>query len=252
MNQSTMNGQTVLITGASKGIGAAIAERFASMNTQMNIVLHYYQSHDAVNDIAERCRHYGAHVHTISADLRSLEELKVMKQTLESMQVYPDILVNNAGVSHYGLLSVVSEDIWDNLMSINLKGTFLCTQLFMSHMVQQKYGRIINISSIWGLTGASCEVAYATSKGGIHAFTKSLAKELAPSFITVNAVAPGAVHTAMMKDFTAEERKSLEEQIPMGRLATPQEIASLVYYLALPESAYMTGQVLSPNGGWVT
>ncbi|MNM76637.1 3-oxoacyl-[acyl-carrier-protein] reductase FabG [compost metagenome] len=119
-------------------------------------------------------------------------------------------------------------------------------------MVRRRFGRIINVSSIWGMSGASCEVAYSAAKGGVNAFTKALAKELAPSQVTVNAVAPGAVQTDMMASFEEAELRRLEEEIPAGRLATPEEIASLVYFLALPESGYITGQIISPNGGWIT
>lgn len=242
--------QTVLITGASRGIGAAIAERFASVG--MNVVIHYLQSHEAANEVARSCMKYGAKVLTVSADISSKEQIGKMKEKLEQKGMFPDIIVNNAGISHYGMLSDVSEDEWDQVLSVNLKGTFLCTQLFMEHMVQQKYGRIINVSSIWGISGASCEVVYSTAKGGINAFTKALAKELAPSGITVNAVAPGAVETVMMSGFKDDERAAIENEIPAGRFALPNEIASLVYFLALPESGYITGQIISPNGGWVT
>jgi 3-oxoacyl-[acyl-carrier protein] reductase len=242
--------QTVLVTGASRGIGAAIAERFASVG--MNVVIHYLQSHEAANEVARSCMKHGAKVLTVSADISSKEQIGKMKEKLEQKGMFPDIIVNNAGISHYGMLSDVSEDEWDQVLSVNLKGTFLCTQLFMEHMVQQKYGRIINVSSIWGISGASCEVVYSTAKGGINAFTKALAKELAPSGITVNAVAPGAVETVMMSGFKADERAAMENEIPAGRFAFPDEIASLVYFLALPESGYITGQIISPNGGWVT
>ncbi|MNP50790.1 3-oxoacyl-[acyl-carrier-protein] reductase FabG [compost metagenome] len=137
-------------------------------------------------------------------------------------------------------------------MDINLKSVFLCTQIFIPHMISQRFGRIINVSSVWGITGASCEVAYSASKGGVNAFSKALAKELAPSGVTVNAVAPGAVKTDMMADFNAEELRLIEQEIPVGRLGNPEEISSLVYFLALPESGYITGQVISPNGGWLT
>jgi len=133
-----------------------------------------------------------------------------------------------------------------------LKGAFLTTQQFMKPMIRQKYGRIINVSSIWGISGASCEVVYSTAKGGINAFTKALAKELAPSGVTVNAVAPGAVDTQMMAGFDTSEKTAIENEIPVGRFGQPHEIASLVYFLALPESGYITGQIISPNGGWYT
>lgn len=244
------NEQTVLITGASRGIGAAIAERFASVG--MNVVIHYMQAHEAANEVARRCIGRGAKAMTIAADISSREQLERMKEKLQKHGMMPDILVNNAGISHYGMLTDVTEEEWDRVMNVNLKGTFLCTQSFMADMVSRKYGRIINVSSIWGISGASCEVLYSTAKGGLNAFTKALAKELAPSGITVNAVAPGAVETEMMATFEGEERDAIRNEIPAGRFAQPDEIASLVYFLALPESSYITGQIISPNGGWVT
>jgi len=242
--------QTVLITGASKGIGAAVAQRFATVG--MNVVIHYNQAHEAANEVARSCMVHGSKVLTISADIRSKEQLLRMQEKLAKHDMLPDILVNNAGISHYGMLADVSEEQWDQVMNVNLKGTFLTSQIFMERMVQHKYGRIINVSSIWGISGASCEVAYSTTKGGINAFTKALAKELAPSNVTVNAVAPGAVDTAMMNQFAAEEVAAMQSEIPAGRFAMPDEIASLVYFLALPESSYITGQIISPNGGWLT
>lgn len=244
------NEQTVLITGASRGIGAAIAQRFASVG--MNVIIHYLQSHELANEVARSCLQYGAKVMTVTADLQCKDQIDKMREKLLSYGMLPDILINNAGISHYGLLSDVTEEEWDLVMSINLKAPFLCSQAFLPHMVTQKYGRIINVSSIWGIAGASCEVVYSTAKGGINAFTKALAKELAPSGITVNAVAPGAVDTDMMQNFDASEKNDIENDIPMGRFALPDEIASLVYFLALPESSYITGQIISPNGGWLT
>ncbi|NEW05612.1 SDR family oxidoreductase [Paenibacillus sp. SYP-B3998] len=242
--------QTVLITGASRGIGAAIAERFAKVG--MNVVIHYRESHEAANKVARSCMKHGAKVLTLSADIRSRDQIGKMNEKLEQREMVPDIIVNNAGISHYGLLSDIREEDWDLIMDVNLKGTFLCTQMFMPAMVRQKYGRIINVSSVWGISGASCEVAYSAAKGGMNAFTKALAKELAPSGVTVNAVAPGVVNTEMMDGFQAEEKAALENEIPIGRFALPDEIASLVYFLALPESGYITGQIISPNGGWLT
>lgn len=250
MAAKPFNEQTVLITGASRGIGAAIARRFAAIG--MKVIIHYLQSHEAANEVARACMQSGAQVMTVSADLQDREQIMKMREKIESYGLRPDILINNAGVSHYGLLSDVSEDDWDRVMAINLKAPFLCTQAFMPAMLEQKYGRIINVSSIWGISGASCEVVYSTAKGGINAFTKALAKELAPSGITVNAVAPGAVNTDMMADFDATDKMMIEHDIPAGRFGSPDEIASLVYFLALPESGYITGQIISPNGGWLT
>lgn len=240
----------MLITGGSRGIGASIAKRFAAEG--MNIVIHYLHSHEAANETARACLAFGANVLTISADLRSKEQLVRMRDKLQDKDMLPDILVNNAGIAPYGMLADVSEEEWDDVMAVNLKGMFLCTQLFMPAMISRKYGRIVNVSSVWGNAGASCEVLYSTTKGGINAFTKALAKELAPAGITVNAVAPGVVDTEMMNGFDEQERAALEQEIPVGRFAQPDEIASLVYFLGLPESSYITGQVISPNGGWQT
>ena len=244
----SLSNTTVLITGASRGIGAAIAERFAQEG--MRIVIHYMQAHEAANEVARRCIDQGCEVMTVCADLRDREQLQRMKDKLAAAGFEPDILVNNAGVSYYGLFTDVTEEEWDACMSLNLKGVFFMTQLYVPHMIRQKYGRIINVSSVWGITGASCEVMYSVAKGGVNTFTKALAKELAPSGVTVNAVAPGAVDTQMLNHLEPDERTALEEEIPVGRLGTPQEIASLVYFLSLPESSYITGQVISPNGGW--
>ncbi|NOV03102.1 elongation factor P 5-aminopentanone reductase [Paenibacillus planticolens] len=242
--------QTVLVTGASRGIGAAIAERFAGVG--MKVVIHYRDSHEAANEVARSCMKHGAKVLTVSADVKSREQILAMRDKLEQKEMVPDIIVNNAGIAHYGMLSDVSEEEWDSVMNVNLKGAFLCSQTFMQAMISQKYGRIINVSSIWGISGASCEVVYSTAKGGLNAFTKALAKELAPSGVTVNAVAPGAVETEMMAGFQTEERDAIASEIPVGRFAMPHEVASLVYFLALPESGYITGQIISPNGGWLT
>lgn len=241
---------TVLITGASRGIGAAIAKRFAAEG--MNIVIHYLHSHEAANETARQCMRFGANVLTVSADIRSREQVIRMKEKLAQHGMVPDILVNNAGISHTGMLADVTDEVWDDLMAVNLRGMFLCTQLFMPEMIAQRYGRIINVSSIWGLTGASCEVLYSTAKGGVNAFTKALAKELAPSNVTVNAVAPGAVDTMMLDNLNEAEKQTLQDEIPAGRFAQPDEIASLVYFFSLAESGYITGQIISPNGGWIT
>lgn len=240
----------VLITGSSRGIGAAIAVKFASMG--FNVIIHYRSSHEAANETARRCLSYGGKVLTISADLQDREQVSRMKEKLENHQLMPDVLVNNAGIAHYGLFTETTEKDWDQLLDVNLKSLFLCTQTFLPHMIGQKYGRVINLSSIWGLSGGSCETIYSATKGGVNAFTKALAKELASSGITVNAVAPGAVDTDMLGNLDEQDLSDLKLEIPAGRLGQPDEIASLIYFIALPESSYITGQVISPNGGWLT
>ncbi|WP_128894181.1 elongation factor P 5-aminopentanone reductase [Longirhabdus pacifica] len=246
----TLNEMTVLITGSSRGIGAAIAERFADI--KMNIIIHYVHSHEHANQVARNCIAKGAKVMTVAGDISVSDEISKIKEKLDQHGLYPDIVINNAGISHYGMLMDTTEEQWDHIMNVNLKSMFLSCKAFAPYMISQKWGRIINISSVWGMTGASCETAYSASKGGVNAFTKALAKELAPSGVTVNAVAPGAVDTVMLNHLEQEEKQMLEQEIPLGRFATTDEIASMTYYLALPESSYITGQVLSPNGGWLT
>jgi 3-oxoacyl-[acyl-carrier protein] reductase len=241
---------TVLITGASGAIGGAIARRFATLG--MNIVINYLHSHEAANETARACRQSGSQTLTVSADVSVAAEVGKMADKLAKLGLFPDILVNNAGQAHNGLLTDITEAEWDRLFAVNVKGTFLCSQRFLPHMIQQKFGRIINVSSIWGLSGASCEVAYSATKGAVNAFTKALAKELAPSGITVNAVAPGPVDSVMLGHLEEAESRQLKADIPAGRFATADEVASLVYFLALHESGYINGQIISPNGAWLT
>ena len=158
-------------------------------------------------------------------------------------------MVNNAGVSHIGLLSDLSLDEWNLLIQTNLTSVFCCCKHAVPNMVRNQYGRIINISSVWGIAGASCEVAYSASKGGVNAFTKALAKELAPSNISVNAIACGVVDTRMNQHFSTEEQQKLAEEIPAGRFGTPKETAQLAAFLA-SAPAYLTGQIISLDGGW--
>jgi len=242
-------GSAALVTGGSRGIGAAIARRLASAG--VHVAVHYFTAREAAERTARECGEYGVRAVAVQADVRLAEDVLRMRDELERIGMMPDILVNNAGVAHYGLITDAAEDDFDTVIGVNLKGVFLCVKAFVPRMVSLKYGRIINISSVWGAVGASCETLYSAAKGGVNALTKALAKELAPSGITVNAVAPGAVDTAMLDHLDNEEKKKLEGEIPAGRLARPEEIASLVHYLALPESGYITGQVITPSGGWM-
>lgn len=241
---------TVLVTGASRGIGAAIAEKFARAGYRL--VVHYNQAKEAAEEVAHRCSQYSAEVITIQANIAMRTEVQRMQADLTGAGFIPNVLVNNAGIAHYGMLADLTDAEWDTIVNVNLKGVFLCSQLFMNPMIQQRFGRIINISSIWGSRGASCEVAYSTTKGGVDSFTKALAQELALTGVTVNAVAPGAVQTDMLNDLQAEEQRELAAVIPAGRIGKPFEVAELVHFLAQPAAGYITGQIIGVNGGWHT
>jgi 3-oxoacyl-[acyl-carrier protein] reductase len=245
-----MNSKTVLITGASRGIGKAIAIKFAKAGFS-NIIITGYKSMDQLNELKFILEtDYNCNCMTFIGNLG--EYATTLKLYDEVKQKYKgiDILINNAGVSHLGLLSDMSIEEWNYVMDTNLTSVFNCSKLAIPYMINQKSGKIINISSVWGICGASCEVAYSASKGGVNAFTKALAKELAPSNIQVNAIACGVVDTDMNRFLDEAERASLIEEIPANRIAKPFEVADLVYDLTMGHS-YLTGQVIQLDGGWM-
>jgi 3-oxoacyl-[acyl-carrier protein] reductase len=237
-----------LITGASGGIGSAISIELAKRGFQL--YLHYSKGKEKAVKLKQECEAHGVRVILLQADFMSKEEIQYMA---DQMVPKPDVLINNAGVTNYGLFTETLEEDVDRLWQINVKAPFILAKLLVPAMIRQRYGRIINISSIWGMTGASCEVLYSTTKGALLSFSKALAKELAPSGVTVNAVVPGAIMGDLMnRQFSQEDLAIIADEIPMGRLGKPEEIASLVSFLLQPNAAYITGQVISPNGGWYT
>jgi 3-oxoacyl-[acyl-carrier protein] reductase len=252
LNSSTrpLNGQTAIVTGASRGIGAAIAVGLARAGA--NVVVNYRQNAEMAESVAAICRRHDVRVLTVQADVTNAADVSRLVETTSAHFGAPSILVNNAGVAHTGLLLDMTEEEWDAIITANLKAPFLCTKAVLPHMIAQQYGRIINLSSMWGLAGGSCEVAYSASKGGVIALTKALAKEMGLSGITVNAVAPGAIQTDMLGHLSDEDLAMLAEETPVGRLGTAEDVANAVQFLALPSSSFVTGQVLSPNGGYVT
>ena len=245
--ESSVENRTVLITGASRGIGAAIAEQFASEGYRLALnALHKEQ----LEATAQRIRtQYGCVCRTFPGDVGDAGFVRTMIEQVDQEMNGTDILVNNAGISVIGLLDELSEEEWDRIVRTNLTSVFLCCKYAVRSMLQKKSGRVINISSVWGEEGASCEVAYSATKGGVNALTKGLAKELAPSNIQVNAIACGVIDTAMNQCFSREERKALEEEIPTGRYGTAQETAQMVSLLAKAPD-YLTGQVITLDGGW--
>ncbi|MBS7528776.1 3-oxoacyl-ACP reductase FabG [Fusibacter paucivorans] len=244
-----MNKKTVLITGASKGIGSAIATQFASHD--YNVVINYHTSYEEAKALSSLFDQRGYRHQLYQADITNKAEVDKMIAFCLKEYGAIDVLINNAGIAQSKLFTDLTEADWQNMINVSLNGMFYCTQGVLENMVSEKSGKIINISSIWGIVGASCEVHYSMVKAGIIGFTKALAKELGPSNIQVNCVAPGIIKTDMIASFTDEEIEEMTEMVPMGRLGTPEEIAACVFYLASDGSDYLTGQILSPNGGIV-
>ena len=241
--------KTVLITGSSKGIGAATAIRFAQKG--YNVVINYNDSFQAASLLCQSLASHGYSVMLQKANVANRLEVELMvKETLYKFGSL-DILVNNAGVAYQGLTTDTDEIEFDRIIDINLKGVFNCCKSVIPSMVSRQAGKIINISSMWGQVGASCEVAYSASKAGVIGLTKALAKELAPSGITVNAIAPGLIETSMNSNISVEDLASFVEDIPLGRMGNADEIAATIEFLASDSADYITGQVLGVNGGFV-
>lgn len=240
-----MNRSSALITGASRGIGRAIAETLAQHG--YDLILTCHKNETFLSELKERLeQQYGISCRIFIGDIGSEAAVKKLFLPIEHL----DILVNNAGISHVGLLYDMSLEEWNQVINTNLTSVFLCSKYAIPLMLKKKCGRIINISSVWGNVGASTEVAYSASKGGINAFTRALAKELAPSGIQVNALACGMINTDMNQHLTAEETASIIEEIPADRIGQPEDVAAAVLSLCTGTS-YMTGQIISIDGGWI-
>lgn len=240
--------KTVLVTGSSRGIGRAIALKYASLG--FCVVINCARSLPALKEVEKEIKNLGAPCLAVCADVGKKEDCIRLFEEMSKTFGPVDILVNNAGISRIGLLQDMDFEEWDHLIASNLSSVFHCCKLAIPPMVQKQAGHIINISSVWGVCGASCEAAYSASKGGVNALTQALAKELAPSHIQVNAIACGAIDTDMNHFLSEEEANALFEEIPSGRMGTPDEVARMV--LSLTESpAYLTGQVIKLDGGWI-
>lgn len=228
-----------LVTGAGRGIGKAIATRL--QEDGFFVIANYRTT--PVSD-TETCMGY-------QSDVTSEAAVNQMVADIIDRFGRIDVLVNNAGIAEQKLFGDITSSNWDSMMNHNLKSMFYTAKAVLPHMIHEKSGKIINISSIWGITGASCEVHYSTAKAGVIGFTKALAKEVGPSGITVNCVAPGVVKTDMLNEFSQEDLEALKEETPMQRLGTPEDIAAAVSFFASKQSDFLTGQILSPNGGFV-
>lgn len=235
--------KNILVTGSSKGIGESIARAF--LETGQNVIINYNSSEQKALELAKELN-----VTAIKADVSDTSQVDEMFSFIEKKFGAIDVLVNNAGIAPgQSVLQDVTEDVFDRTVAVNLKGVFNCTKRAIPLMVEQKYGNIINISSVWGQIGGSCEAVYSMTKAGIIGFTRAMAKELAPSGICVNAVAPGFIDTDMNAHLSLEDVMSFKNEIPLGRIGTPEDVADVVVFLASSKACYITGQVIGINGG---
>lgn len=240
--------KTVLVTGASRGIGKAIAVKFAKKG--YNVIINCGNRESELLQAQKEIEGYQVSCTAFLGDMGNLEICEQLFHLIRKQYGTLDVLVNNAGIAYIGVLQDMTSADWNRIINTNLTSVFNCCKLAIPIMLQAGHGKIINISSVWGNTGASCEVAYSATKGGVNAFTKALAKELAPSNIQVNAVACGAIDTEMNQWIEEDDLIGLVEEIPTGRLGKAEEVADLVYHLGY-KNAYLTGQIIGLDGGWM-
>lgn len=239
--------KVVLVTGGSRGIGADIVKTLAKDGH--DVILNYNKSENEALKIQEQLKQEGINIDLYKADVTShIEVTKMINFCIEKYHKI-DVLINNAGISQTKLFTDISDNDWNNMLQTNLTSAFYCTKDCLPCMIHNKSGLIINISSVWGLVGASCETHYSVAKAGLDAMTKSLAKELGLSGIRVNSIAPGIIDTDMNKNLSEEEIKNIVEEIPLGKIGKPSSISKCVEWLI--EDEYTTGQVISINGGWI-
>lgn len=241
--------EIVLVTGASRGIGKATAQKFAQAGYK--VVIHYHTGREQAELLARELEQQGCTVITQQADLRDSGQVQQMVQRVAQCWGPVDILVNNAGIAQQKLFTDLTDGDWRNMFAVHVDGTFYCSRAVLSGMLHQHRGCIVNVSSMWGQTGGSCEVHYSAAKGAIQSMTKALAKEVGPSGIRVNCVAPGVIQTEMNRQLDGETLDALREETPLGLLGTAEDVANLIYFLATSESGFITGQIVAVNGGIV-
>ena len=241
--------KTVLITGASRGIGAETARLFAKNGYA--VAVNYHHSRQQAEELIRKIIADGGEAVAVGADVSNAEQVSAMVQTVCNRYGQIDVLIHNAGIARQELLTDTTEQVWHELMGVHLDGAFHCCKAVIPEMVRRQNGRILTVSSMWGVTGASCEVAYSAAKAGLIGFTKALAKELGPSHITVNGVAPGVIHTDMCASLDENTLKELAEETPLGRLGTPADVAAVLLFLASDQASFITGQIWGVNGGMV-
>ena len=244
-----MEKRTVLVTGASRGIGKSIATLFAENN--YNVLINYNKSEEEAMDLYNSLKSKGYSVDVYKADVSKKEEVNMMINYCIGKFEKIDVLINNAGISKTNLFTDISYEEWDEVMATNLNGVFYTTKKALQYMIPEMSGKIINISSIWGMVGGSFEVHYSASKAAVIGMTKALAKELGPSNIQVNCIAPGVIQTDMLNNVSQETLEMLREETPLMKLGTVEDIAHTALFLASENANFITGQVISPNGGFV-
>ncbi|MBR5468576.1 MAG: SDR family oxidoreductase [Firmicutes bacterium] len=241
-----LKGKNVLITGSSRGIGKAIALAFAKEGC--NIILNASTSSDELLKTQEELKEMGFYSYACLTDVSDYKRCAEMFNTIYSIYGNVDILINNAGINFHKHFRDMQEDEWNKMIDVNFKSVLNCTHLALPKMISSKSGNIINISSVWGERGASCEAVFAATKGAVNSFTKSMAKELGPSGIRVNAISCGVIDTEKNLSFTDDEREILSDEISLMRFGTPDEIAKIALFLAKEDSSFITGQIITADG----
>lgn len=241
--------KVVLITGSSRGIGRAAAELFA--RNGYKTAINYYKSEDKALELAENLKSEGYCASVFKCDVSDLNQVQDMVKDCESKLGSIDVLINNAGIAQQKLFTDLTAEDWERMFSVDVTGVFNCCRSVLPSMIRRHSGKIINVSSIWGICGASCEVHYSAAKAAVIGLTKALAKEVGPSNIQVNCVAPGVIDTEMNGALSEDDKAALCDETPLGRFGTPYDIAQTMLFLASPAADFITGQVISPNGGFV-
>lgn len=239
--------KTVLVTGASRGIGKDLATAFAKQGYQ--VAINYLFSRTEALALEQQLREQGYSVMAVHADVENRLEVNHMLAQIENHFGEVDVLINNAGIAQQKLFTDLTDQDWDRMFGVDVKGVFLCTQAVLPAMIRRQQGKIINIASMWGITGASCEVHYSAAKAAVIGMTKALAKEVGPSHIHVNCIAPGVIDTQMNAALSQDTIAALKEETPLGTIGTGMDIAGLALFLASEQSNFITGQIIAVDGG---